>query len=121
MATPPKIDGVLETCLYVEDMSKAHGFYDRVFGFEAMVVEDRIVAMNVGPRQAGRDRGRNVLDSDYGRASVAAAIGKVRHRRGSVSSEACRIYGDGRSGRRIASILARVKLDRQLRQKKSTD
>ncbi|MCP4383828.1 MAG: glyoxalase [Hyphomicrobiales bacterium] len=51
MVVPPKIDGVLETCLYVDDMAKTHAFFVRVFGFEAMIVEDRIVALDVGPRQ----------------------------------------------------------------------
>lgn len=51
MAEPPKIDGVLETCLYVDDMAVAHAFYRRVFGFEAIIADERIVVLDVGPRQ----------------------------------------------------------------------
>jgi catechol 2,3-dioxygenase-like lactoylglutathione lyase family enzyme len=48
MTNRPEIDGVLETCLYVDDVAAARGFYERVFGFTAMVAEDRIVAMDAG-------------------------------------------------------------------------
>ena len=49
MAAPPKTDGVLETCLYVEDVAVARAFYERVFGFQAMVADERICAFDVGP------------------------------------------------------------------------
>ncbi len=44
----PKLNGILETCLYCDDVSVTRAFYERVFGFEAMVVEERIVAMDAG-------------------------------------------------------------------------
>ena len=49
MTDRPKIDGVLETCLYCDDIPAAHAFYERVFGLTAMIVEDRIVALDAGP------------------------------------------------------------------------
>jgi len=49
MTDHPKIDGVLETCLYCDDLPAARAFYERVFGLTAMVVEDRIVALDAGP------------------------------------------------------------------------
>ena len=73
--------------------------------------------VNVGPRQTGRDRGSNVRDVVYGRVPIVEALDAVLNRRRRVRRK-CRIYGDGRSGIRIASILARVKNDRRLRQKK---
>lgn len=62
-----------------------------------------IPAVNIGSRQAGRERGRNVLDVDYNRYDIIAAI---RHHlsNGHVPSEP--IYGDGRAGQRIAHLLA---------------
>jgi catechol 2,3-dioxygenase-like lactoylglutathione lyase family enzyme len=30
----PKLDGVLETALYVEDLERARGFYERILGLE---------------------------------------------------------------------------------------
>ena len=48
MTGRPKIDGVLETCLYCDDVPATRAFYERVFGFTAMVAEDRIVAMDAG-------------------------------------------------------------------------
>jgi catechol 2,3-dioxygenase-like lactoylglutathione lyase family enzyme len=49
MTDRPKIDGVLETCLYCDDIPAAHAFYARVFSLTAMVVEERIVALDAGP------------------------------------------------------------------------
>lgn len=74
--------------------------------------------VNVGPRQTGRERSKNVLDVGYGRAAVSAAIERLLRRRRGGNRKIASLYGDGRSGRRIASILARVKLDGRLRQKR---
>ena len=49
MRKRPAITGVLETCLYCDDVAASRAFYERVFGFEPMVTEDRIVALNAGP------------------------------------------------------------------------
>ena len=62
-----------------------------------------IPAVNIGSRQAGRERGRNVLDVDYNRREIAAAI-RYHLSNGHVPSEP--IYGDGRAGQRIAHLLA---------------
>jgi UDP-hydrolysing UDP-N-acetyl-D-glucosamine 2-epimerase len=67
----------------------------------------RVPCVNIGPRQAGREKPGNVIDCDYGKESVARALRKalrldlrrIRHP-----------YGDGRAGRRIADTLALVKL-----------
>lgn len=45
----PRVSGVLETCLYVDDLPRARAFYERVFGFTPMVADDRIVAFDVAP------------------------------------------------------------------------
>jgi UDP-hydrolysing UDP-N-acetyl-D-glucosamine 2-epimerase len=60
-------------------------------------------AVNVGPRQEGRQRGSNVVDVEYDRGEIADA---VRRQVGNGRYEHEPIYGDGRAGERIADILA---------------
>ena len=43
----PKVIGVLETGLYVENVGRAAKFYEDVFGFERMVSDDRFCAFAV--------------------------------------------------------------------------
>jgi UDP-hydrolysing UDP-N-acetyl-D-glucosamine 2-epimerase len=60
-------------------------------------------AVNVGSRQAMRQRGPNVLDVEHDSEQIADAIGEqVRHG----PYERSPIYGDGRAGERIAGILS---------------
>jgi UDP-hydrolysing UDP-N-acetyl-D-glucosamine 2-epimerase len=69
-------------------------------------------AVDIGLRQAGRQRGSNVLAVGHDRADVAAAIEQqVEH--GPYDSEP--IYGDGHAGERIADVLSRVKVTVQKR------
>lgn len=64
-------------------------------------------AVNVGPRQEGRQRGSNVVDVGYDRSEIGDAVrGQVAH--GQYGHEP--IYGDGRAGERIADVLAQVRL-----------
>jgi catechol 2,3-dioxygenase-like lactoylglutathione lyase family enzyme len=49
---PPKLDGILESSLYVSDIPRAVRFYQEIFGFP--VISDfgeRGCAMHAGPRQ----------------------------------------------------------------------
>jgi UDP-hydrolysing UDP-N-acetyl-D-glucosamine 2-epimerase len=63
--------------------------------------------INVGPRQAGREKPASVVDCDYGQRAVRGAIrqalsldlGRLRHP-----------YGDGHTGERIADMLAGIDL-----------
>jgi UDP-hydrolysing UDP-N-acetyl-D-glucosamine 2-epimerase len=64
-------------------------------------------AVNIGTRQAGRERGRNVIDVDYDRAQIAAG---VRYHLGNGRLPQETLYGDGKAGARIADLLARVPL-----------
>jgi catechol 2,3-dioxygenase-like lactoylglutathione lyase family enzyme len=43
----PRLSGVLETSLYVDDLDRAVGFYQRVLGFELFLREDRMCGMGV--------------------------------------------------------------------------
>ena len=74
--------------------------------------------VNIGPRQLGRLRTRNVIDSDYGTANVAAAIEKALNddnfrRSLGRCNNAWRAGGSPAAA--IAKILATVKIDRKLR------
>ena len=44
----PKLDRVIETCLYVDDLDRAGAFYERVFGLAAMTGDTRFRAYDVG-------------------------------------------------------------------------
>lgn len=48
----PAIAGVLETCLYVDDMARARAFYQDVLGLDPMVSEDRLTVYDAGPAMA---------------------------------------------------------------------
>lgn len=65
----------------------------------------RVPCVNVGPRQHGREKPRNVVDCDYGRDHVRRAIERA------LKLDLRRMahpYGDGRAGERIAHVLATV-------------
>jgi UDP-hydrolysing UDP-N-acetyl-D-glucosamine 2-epimerase len=60
-------------------------------------------AVNVGPRQEGRDRGSNVVDSAYDAREIVGAV-RQQLAHGPYGPEP--IYGDGHAGERIAQILS---------------
>ncbi len=62
-----------------------------------------VPAVNIGSRQQGRERGRNVIDVDHDRAAIAAAV-REHMQRGRPAPDF--LYGDGRAGARIADTLA---------------
>jgi catechol 2,3-dioxygenase-like lactoylglutathione lyase family enzyme len=47
----PPVTGILESALYVEDLDRSVEFYERVFGFEPMIRDRRLCAMNVAGSQ----------------------------------------------------------------------
>ncbi|MCM3874286.1 MAG: UDP-N-acetylglucosamine 2-epimerase [Pyrinomonadaceae bacterium] len=63
--------------------------------------------VNIGSRQAGRERGTNVIDVAYDRKEIAGAI---RHHMGNGHYPRDPIYGDGTAGNKIAGLLAEVPL-----------
>jgi UDP-N-acetylglucosamine 2-epimerase len=68
--------------------------------------------VNIGSRQAGRQRGHNVVDVAPDRDAVRAAVAhQVDHGRYPTDP----IYGDGRAGDRIAATLVTEKVDVQKR------
>ena len=62
-----------------------------------------VPAVNVGTRQQGRERGRNVIDVDHECGAIAAAI-RDHQKRGRPAPD--HLYGEGNAGSRIADTLA---------------
>lgn len=78
----------------------------------------KLPVVNIGIRQRGRLRGKNVIDTDYDRELIVTAIGTA------ISSEfhaslvdLVNPYGDGHAAERIIQKLKRVSLNRDLLQK----
>ena len=46
-ASPPRLSGVLETSLYVEDLDRTAGFYRGLFGLETFVADRRMIALGL--------------------------------------------------------------------------
>ena len=66
-----------------------------------------VPTVNIGTREAGRERGRNVLDVDYNRIQIQEAVRKQVSNSRYPSDP---LYGSGDAGRQIAKILAEVSL-----------
>lgn len=66
-----------------------------------------VPTVNIGTRQFGRERGRNVIDVNHDRDEIREAI---RHhlQNGKLPSDL--LYGDGHAGKRIAQLLAELPL-----------
>ena len=47
-AAAPKLDQVIETCLYVDDLDRAAAFYENVLGLSTMTSDGRFRAYDVG-------------------------------------------------------------------------
>ena len=66
-----------------------------------------VPAVNIGSRQQGRERGRNVIDVEHHRAEIAAAVNAhLQHGK----PQRDELYGDGKAGARIAQTLATAPL-----------
>ncbi|WP_225770924.1 VOC family protein [Inquilinus sp. Marseille-Q2685] len=63
MDTTPRINGLAETCLYVEDVDRSAEFYQRVLGLEVLSRSPRLVALDAG-RQGALLLFRHGLTSD---------------------------------------------------------
>ncbi len=73
--------------------------------------------VNIGTRQKNRERGSNVTDAPYdGEKIYEAMVKQIKHGR----YEPEFIYGDGKSGARIADILASIDLSKLEIQKRMT-
>jgi UDP-hydrolysing UDP-N-acetyl-D-glucosamine 2-epimerase len=66
-----------------------------------------VPVVNVGSRQAGRERGANVRDVPHERGEISAAM-RYHIQRPRPKSD--RIYGDGSAGKRMADLLSTIGL-----------
>jgi len=78
-------------------------------------------AVNIGIRQEGRERGKNVIDAGHDKSEIIKAIGKALTDKDFLAEvKKCRSpYGDGKTGPRIAEILSKVEINPRLLQKKN--
>jgi UDP-hydrolysing UDP-N-acetyl-D-glucosamine 2-epimerase len=66
-----------------------------------------VPVVNIGTRQEGRDRGKNVLDVGYGREAI---LGGIRRQLANGRYASDPMYGNGRAGERIADCLSTAPL-----------
>ncbi len=66
-----------------------------------------VPAVNIGTRQMGRERGKNVIDVAHDRKAIRAAI-ETHRRNGRAPKDL--LYGEGKAGARIADVLATAEL-----------
>ncbi len=76
-----------------------------------------VPCVNIGPRQAGREKPPNVIDCDYGQRNVGSAIKRA------LSLDLSRLhhpYGPGGTGTAIAELLATIDLNDVTLRKQNT-
>lgn len=78
--------------------------------------------VSIGSRQAGREKGGNVIEAEYIKDAIKKAIKKSLFNKKFLRIvKKCRTpYGDGKAGARIANILSKIKINKELLQKKLT-
>ncbi|NQE54223.1 UDP-N-acetylglucosamine 2-epimerase [ANME-1 cluster archaeon GoMg3.2] len=78
--------------------------------------------VNIGSRQEGRERAEKVIDVDYDKEEIKTAIKKALYDEDFKEKvKKCKNpYGDGKASIRIADILSKIKMDKNLLQKRLT-
>lgn len=78
--------------------------------------------VNIGIRQQGRERGKNVIDVGHSKQEIIKAIGKaLTDKKLLAQVKKCQNpYGDGKAAPRIAEILGKIEITPRLLQKKIT-
>ncbi len=108
----------LPRSIYLGLLERSKGLIGNSSGgiIEASIINVDVI--DVGSRQSGRERSKSVIHSEYGTDNIEkAAQMMVRRQKRSYKYTDCDIYGDGRSGKKIASILTKIKLNDQLKLK----
>ena len=79
-------------------------------------------AVNIGIRQEGRERGKNVIDVSHDKQEIVNSIEKaLKDKEFLAEIKKCENpYGDGNTGPRIAEILNRIEVTPELLQKRIT-
>jgi UDP-hydrolysing UDP-N-acetyl-D-glucosamine 2-epimerase len=78
--------------------------------------------INVGPRQEGRERADNIIDTEYKKGEIGKAVQKALYdeKFKKIVNKCKNPYSRGGAGLKIAKILGTVKIDQELLQKKLT-
>jgi len=82
----------------------------------------KLPVVNIGTRQQGRERSCNIIDVGYDKQQIVAGIKKAlydKHFRENLKNSK-NIYGDGHAAERIVKILNKIKINRNLIQKRIT-
>jgi len=75
--------------------------------------------VNIGTRQTGRIRSKNVMDVDYDASRIFAAIKKALSKEFVAEIKNTKNpYGEGKTGAKISAILAQLKIDSHVLQKR---
>lgn len=76
----------------------------------------RTPVVNIGTRQLGRQRGKNVIDVNYDRKEISTAIKKSLTNKSYLAKMLTikNPWGDGKTGPRVAKILEEIKLEQKL-------
>lgn len=79
-------------------------------------------AVNIGMRQEGRERGKNVIDAGHNKQEIVKAIEKALTDKEFLREvkKGENPYGDGKASQRIAAILSEMEITPELIQKKIT-
>jgi UDP-N-acetylglucosamine 2-epimerase (non-hydrolysing)/GDP/UDP-N,N'-diacetylbacillosamine 2-epimerase (hydrolysing) len=81
----------------------------------------QVPTVNIGRRQEGRERARNVIDVPAEKAAITAGVARALSAEFRRSLEGMpNPYGDGHAGERIAEVLAQVPLGEPLLVKRAT-
>jgi GDP/UDP-N,N'-diacetylbacillosamine 2-epimerase (hydrolysing) len=73
--------------------------------------------LDIGPRQAGRERGENVTTVPFNQRAIRQALTRIRNNGRPRRYPCANIYGKGDTARRIAVLLATIELSDELRRK----
>jgi UDP-hydrolysing UDP-N-acetyl-D-glucosamine 2-epimerase len=84
--------------------------------------EFRIPVVNIGNRQKGRFRNKNIIDTDYTSEGIYLGIDKALNDKDFINSlnNMKNVYGDGNTSKKIVNIIKNVELDNKLMFKKLT-
>ena len=73
--------------------------------------------VDIGPRQLGREHGKNVVHVGYSEAEIRAALARIWNNGKPKRFASDNLYGGGQAGRIIAGTLAKLKINERLLRK----
>lgn len=107
--------------LYLSLMKVAHVMVGNSSGGIIEAPSFRLPVVNIGTRQKGRQRANNVIDVGHNREEIKNAIVKALGKEFRAQLATCfNPYGEGKTGPKVAKILAEIKLEPWLLQKQIT-